>query len=123
MLTSLLSFSYVSQVVPVIEKDIVRPHEIVHEKREVEVYNEKPTFEGTRTAEPISVNEYEKKSGVKVHDFDRKDDPTKSTLETSHHTHGGKHQIGHDGPVKEGLYENQSRGDGANIGSSNNYAR
>jgi hypothetical protein len=113
----------VEEVVPVVEKDIYRPHEIVHDKHKVEVYNEKPTFEGTRTAKPISVNEYEQKSGVKVHDFDRSDDPTKSTFTTTQHSHGGKQQIGHNGPVEEGLYENQKSSDGQNIGSSNNYAK
>ena len=69
------------------------------------------------------MDQYEHKSGVKIHDFDRSDDKTKQTLTTTEHTHGGNHAIGHAGEVQEGVYDNKSKGDGSNIGSSNNYSR
>ena len=75
------------QVVPVIEKDIYRPHEIEHVKHEVHVYHERPQIVGTAVAKPISILEYEKASGVKLHDFQSTDNPNRDTLTTDEHIH------------------------------------
>jgi hypothetical protein len=53
----------VSQVVPVLERDIYRPHEIEHTKRVVEIHHEAPEIIGSKIAAPISVSEWENKSG------------------------------------------------------------
>jgi hypothetical protein len=47
----------------VLERDIYRPHEIEHTKRVVEIHHEAPETIGTKIAAPISVSEWESKSG------------------------------------------------------------
>jgi hypothetical protein len=47
------------QVVPVLERDVYRPHEIEHNKRVVNIHHEAPQLSGTHTNQPISVREWE----------------------------------------------------------------
>jgi hypothetical protein len=47
----------------VLERDIYRPHEIEHTKRVVEIHHEAPEIIGSKVAAPISVSEWESKSG------------------------------------------------------------
>ena len=75
-------------MVPVIEKDIYRPHEIEHVKREVHVHHEAPVVKSTTVAKPISIHEYEKARGVKIHNLHTSDDATRDTLTTDTHNHG-----------------------------------
>jgi hypothetical protein len=53
-------------VVPVVQRDIYRPHEVEHVKREVHIHHEPPVIVGTKVAEPVSVQEWESKSGHKI---------------------------------------------------------
>jgi len=78
------------QVVPVIQKDIYRPHEIEHVKHEVHVHHDRPQVAGTTVAKPISINEYEKASGIKIHDLQSSDSPTRDTLNIDRHDHDGQ---------------------------------
>jgi hypothetical protein len=47
------------QVVPVLERDVYRPHEIEHNKRVVNIHHEAPQVSGTHTNQPISAREWE----------------------------------------------------------------
>jgi hypothetical protein len=62
-LTLLLPLLSLTQVVPVLERDIYRPHEIEHTKRIVNIHHEAPEIIGTKVAKPISVSEWESQSG------------------------------------------------------------
>lgn len=44
---------------PVIERDVYRPHEIEHFKREVHIHHEPPKVVRTEVAEPITLEEWE----------------------------------------------------------------
>jgi hypothetical protein len=50
----------------VLERDIYRPHEIEHTKRVVNIHHEAPELAGTRVEKPISVSEWESKSGHSI---------------------------------------------------------
>jgi hypothetical protein len=52
--------------VPVLERDIYRPHEIEHNKRVVNIHHEAPELADTRVEQPISVSEWERKSGHSI---------------------------------------------------------
>jgi hypothetical protein len=52
--------------VPVLERDIYRPHEIEHTKRVVNIHHEAPEIIGTKVAKPISVSEWESQSGHSI---------------------------------------------------------
>jgi hypothetical protein len=59
----LAHYTVTHQVVPVLERDIYRPHEIEHTKRVVNIHHEAPEIIGTKVAKPISVSEWESQSG------------------------------------------------------------
>lgn len=65
-----------------LERDIYRPHEIEHTKRVVKIHHEAPELSGTRVNKPISVSEWESKSGSSLR-------TTGATTETSTRTRRG----------------------------------
>jgi uncharacterized protein YdaT len=54
----------VEEIVPVIHRDIYRPHEIEHVKQVVELHHEEPVVLGVTIAQPISMEEFQNQSSI-----------------------------------------------------------
>lgn len=50
----------VEEIVPVVEREVYRPHEVEHTKKIIELHHEEPKIAGTQVAEPVSIEEWKK---------------------------------------------------------------